>query len=147
MERETLFRVSLALNAGEGGKQQFDKYKAVDAYQTGSGILVLPRYSSEGKLCEVVLEKEHYSENSIDLASTISHDKMIAAVNDIAPVSERGRSTMPFGTEYLSQYSGNTVTTFSDYEAISIQIYGRTSPAFDAGDIAARINWNKRPCK
>lgn len=138
--------VSLAVASSEPD-QRFAGYKAINAYETGSGILVLPRNSSDGQLCEVTLEKQHYSDDTVDLGSALPHNKIIEAVNSIAPVSERGRSTMPFGTEYLSKYDGNGVTTFANYEAVSIQIYGRSSPAFDAGDIAARIRWNKRVCK
>jgi hypothetical protein len=94
-----------------------------------------------------MIEKQHYSDDTVDLGSALSHDKIMEVVNLIAPASERGKSMMPFGTEYLSKYDGNSVTTFADYEAVSIQIYGRSSPAFDAGDIAARVRWNKRACK
>jgi hypothetical protein len=143
-----LFCVIVALAAASSQyDRRFAQYKAINAYETGSGILVLPRYSSDGLLCEVTLEKQHYLDDTVDLGSALSHDKIIEVVNSIAPVSERGKSTTPFGTEYLSKYDGNSVTTFADYEAVSIQIYGRSSPAFDAGDIAARIRWNKRVCK
>jgi hypothetical protein len=138
--------VALAVASTEHD-QRFSNYKAIKAYETGSGILVLPRYSSDGQLCEVTLEKQHYSDNSVDLGSALSHDKIMEVVNLIAPASERGKSTMPFGTEYLSKHDGNSITTFADYEAVSVQIYGRSSPTFDAGDIAARIRWNKPVCK
>jgi hypothetical protein len=138
--------VALAVASSEYD-QRFAKYKAVNAYETGSGILVLPRYSSDGQLCEVTLEKQHYSGDTVELGSALPHDKIMEVVNLIAPASERGKSTMPFGAEYLSTYNGNGVTTFADYEAVSVQIYGRSSPAFDAGDIAARIRWNKKVCK
>ena len=143
-----LFCAIVALVVGSNEcDQRFAKYKAIDAYETGAGILILPRYSSDGQLCEVELEKQHYSGDTVDLGSALSHEKIIEVVNLIAPASERGKSTMPFGTEYLSKYDGNSFTTFADYEAVSVQIYGRSSPAFDAGDIAARIRWNKRVCR
>lgn len=138
--------VALVFASSDSG-QRFAKYKAVKAYETGSGILVLPRYSNDGQLCEVTLEKQHYSGGTVDLGSALSHDKVIEVVNLIAPASERGKSTMPFGTEYLSKYDGNSFTTFANYEAVSIEIYGRSSPPFDAGDVAATIRWNKLVCK
>jgi len=138
--------VALAVASTEHG-ERFANYKAIQAYETGSGILVLPRYSSDGQLCEVTLEKQHYSDNSVDLGSALSHDKIMEVVNQIVPPSERGKRTTPFGAEYLSKYNGNGVTTFADYEEVSIQIYGRATPASDAGDIAARIRWSKRVCK
>jgi len=147
MRVATLFCAIICLAIPRSGRdQRFAKYKALSVYAAGSGILVLPRYSSDGQLCEVTLEKQHYSGDAVDLSSSLPHDRVMEVVNAVAPASERGKITTPFGAEYMSKYDGVGVTTFAEYEAVSIQIYGRTAPASEAGDIAVRIQWKKRAC-
>jgi hypothetical protein len=35
---------------------------------------------------------------------------------------------MPVEMDYLSKHDGNSLTTFADYETVSIPIYGRSFP-------------------
>jgi hypothetical protein len=39
--------------------EKFAKYKAVEAYEIRPGILMMPRYSADGQVCEIGLEKLH----------------------------------------------------------------------------------------
>ena len=139
---------SLLLFAGaQGGK--FSKYRAVEAYEIRPGILMVPKHTSDGQACEIVLERHHFSNETASLDSTMPHEVITQMVDELVPPSERGPLTTNLGREYLSAYSGNSVTTFADYKNVSIRIFGIASPAggASAGDVVAVIHWNDRKCQ
>jgi hypothetical protein len=45
---------------------RFSKYKTVEAYEIGPGILMMPNFSSDGQVCEIGLEILHYSPKEFD---------------------------------------------------------------------------------
>lgn len=125
---------------------KFSRYKSVEAYEVRPGILMLPQYTRDGQVCEITLEKNHYSNGTAYLDSTIPRETFIELADELVPQTERGKQTMNFGKEYMSAYGGNGVVTFADYENVSIEISGLASPAASAGDIVAVIKWKKRTC-
>ena len=126
--------------------EDFSKYKRVETYEIRPGILIMPRFSENGQVCEIAIEKSHYSPTTIDLDSTLPREEFIRIVDELVPPSERGRLAIDFNEEYLSLYNGNSVTTFKEYENISINIYGKASPKDGVSDVAATISWKKREC-
>jgi hypothetical protein len=127
-------------------REAFSKYTSVEAYEIRPGILIMPRYSNNGQVCEIAVEKSHYTSTAIDLDSTLPREEFIRIVDELAPSNERGRLAIDFNDEYLSLYTGNSVTTFKEYENISINIYGKTSPKDGVRDVAATVSWKKRAC-
>jgi hypothetical protein len=125
---------------------KFSRYKSIETYEVRPGILMMPRYTEGGEVCEMTLEKHHYSNGTAYLGSTIPRETIIELTNELVPQSERGRQTMGFGKEYMSAYGGNGVATFAEYENISIEISGIASPVASAGDIVVVIKWKKRKC-
>src|SRR5437764_678419 len=123
---------------------KFSRYKNIEAYEVRPGILMMPRYTEDGQVCEITLEKHHYSNGTANLGSTIPRETFIELVDELVPQRERGRQTMNFGKEYMSAYGGNGVATFVEYENVSIEISGIASPVASAGDIVAVIKWKKR---
>ena len=126
--------------------EEFSKYKRVETYEIRPGILIMPRYSDSGQVCEIAIEKSHYSPTTIDLDSTLPREVFIRIVDELVPPNERGRLASDFNEEYLSLYSGNSVTTFKEYENISINIYGKASPKGGVSDVAATVTWKNREC-
>ena len=45
---------------------RFSKYKTLEAYEIGPGILMMPNFSSDGQVCEIGLEILHYSPKEFD---------------------------------------------------------------------------------
>lgn len=125
---------------------RFSRYKSVEAYEVRSGILMMPRYTEDGQVCEITLEKHHYSNGTANVGSTIPRETFIELVDELVPQSQRGQQTMNFGKEYMSAYGGNGVTTFAEYENVSVHIAGIASPRTSAGDIVAIVKWKKRTC-
>jgi len=46
------------------------KYRAVEAYEIRPGILMMPRYSDSHEVCEIVLQRDHYLNETAHLGKT-----------------------------------------------------------------------------
>jgi hypothetical protein len=128
---------------------QFSKYMAVEAYEIRPGILMMPRYSADGQVCEVGLERRHYSPDVIHLDSPLSRKEIDDIADELAPANERGPKETLFGD--LTTIDGVGLTTSSTYENISIEIYGKILPSkkhqIAADDVAATLKWKNRKCQ
>jgi hypothetical protein len=142
--------VLLLLLTASPQKNPMAKYKAVEAYEVRPGILMFPTYSEEGQVCEIGLERRHYSPEMITLDSTLSHEDVDAIVDELAPASERGpKSQNPFDDLMLVVGPGST--TFEQYENITVQIesavIANSKKKSTVDDVAAVIKWKHRKCK
>ena len=131
-------------------KNPMTKYKAVEAYEIRPGILMLPTYSEEEQVCEVGLERRHYSPEMIRLDSTLSREDVDAIVDELAPASERGpESQNPLNDLILVVGPGRT--TFEQYENVTVQIesavIANSKKKSIVDDVAAVIIWKHRKCK
>jgi len=92
--------------------EQFSKYKRVEAYEIRPGILMMPRYSANGQVCMVLLQKDHFVKGVDDLDSTLPRrETIIQLFDELAPPAERGPATVNSELARLSMYSGPTVTS------------------------------------
>jgi hypothetical protein len=137
----------MALFSMRSQNEKFSHYKSIETYEVRPGILMMPKYAADGQVCEITLERNHYSDDTAKLDSTIPRNVITEIADELAPVSERGPVTTNFGKEYMSAYAGNGITTFADYQNVSIRIFGIASPITSAGDVVAVIEWKKRTCK
>jgi hypothetical protein len=130
-------------------KNTIAKYKAVEAYEVRPGILMFPRYSEDGQVCEIGLERRHYSPEKVTLYSTLSHEEIDAIVNELAPASERGpRSQNPL--DDLMLVGGHGMTTFEKYENVTVEIesavIANSKNKNTVDNVAAIIQWKHRKC-
>jgi hypothetical protein len=145
------FTAVLLLSSANPVHEKFAKYKAIEAYEIRPGVLMMPRYSSDGQVCEIGLEKLHYSPEVINIDLSLSREEIYQIVDELVPADERGpRSKDLLGT--LTLVTGVSTTTTIDFENVSIEIDGATSP--DAGKhkvtvdgVAAAIKWKNRKCQ
>jgi hypothetical protein len=142
----------LLLPALNPGRERFAKYKAVEAYEIRPGILMMPRYSADGQVCEIGLEKLHYSPEMIRLDSSLSREEIGQIFDELAPSAERG----PKPTDLLEQgtsIQGSSMVSHEEYQNVSIQIYsaltvnakGRITEVGD--QLAATLKWKNRTCQ
>jgi hypothetical protein len=133
------------------GNNPLAKYRAVEAYEVRPGILALPRYAEDGRVCEVGLEGRPYSPEKIALDSTLSRLGIEAIVDELAPADKRGpRSAGPL--DGLTTITGHAMRKTEDYENVTLQIDSvllTGSPEKNAivEDIVATIKWKNRLCK
>jgi hypothetical protein len=124
--------------------ERFSKYKRVEAYEVRPGILMMPRYSADGQVCMVVVQKDHYVNGVAVLDSTLPREVVTQIFDELVPPSERGPLSTNNEMARLSVYSGNGVTSLLDYKNVSFDISRQAS---SAGDIIAVIQWKGRSCQ
>jgi hypothetical protein len=128
----------------------FLKYQAVEAYELQPGILMFPKYAADGKVCEIGVERRHYSPGKIVLYSLLSRQEIDAIVDELAPASERGARSGGL-TDGLSSIMGRGMTTVEDYDNVSVQIHsqlvGNSLEISAVDNVVVIISWKNRPCK
>jgi hypothetical protein len=145
------FAVTLLLSIASTVRESFSKYKAIGAYEIRPGILMMPRYSPEGQVCEVGLEELHYSPEIIRLEPSLSRKEIDDIFEELAPTNERGPRSNDFRGNLITQ-SGRNIITSTEYAEASIQIYSDVSPASGPGgtvvdDVVATLKWKNRNCQ
>jgi hypothetical protein len=145
------FTAMLLLLSGNPVHEKFAKYKAIEAYEIRPGILMMPRYSADGQVCEIGLEKLHYSPETIRLDSSLSRKEIDQIFDELVPADERGPRSKDFAGALITQV-GQSLTTNIDFEKVSMLIYSDASPAPGKGgttvdDVAATLKWKNRICR
>jgi hypothetical protein len=138
-----LFQASTDLD-----RHKFAKYTAIEAYEVRPSTLVMPRYTAEGRVCEVVLEKRHYSTKVISINPSLSRGEIYRIFDELAPEHERGAKS---GREDLTR-SGRSITTTIPFENVSLQIISEELSSSKKGeivegDIVGIIRWKARTCQ
>src|SRR4029077_12390876 len=143
--------VVLLLTSTTLTRQQFAKFTAIEAYEIRPGILMMPRYSADGYVCEIGLERLHYSPETIRLDSGLSRMEIDAIFDELVPVEQRGERLKGVSGNLIAK-SGQGLTTSIDFENVSIHIYGQILSAASKGgtivdEVAATLRWKNRNCK
>src|SRR5690348_4049350 len=105
---------------------EFSKYKAVEAYEVGRGILALPTYSQDGQVCEIGLQRKQYSPERVSFIG-LSREDIEAAFDELVPVDVRGPKSDDFA-DNLILLSGHSITTNVDYKNVSLIIFTQDLP-------------------
>jgi hypothetical protein len=141
------FAAVLLLPSANPIHENFAKYKAIEAYEIRAGVLMMPSYSSDGQVCEVGLEKLHYAPETIRLDSTLSRQEIDQIFDELVSADERGPRSNDFAGTTITQ-GGHSLTTTTDFENVSIQIYGAAGKGGTTVDeIAATLKWKNRTCR
>lgn len=141
----------IVLMTSDNTREKFAKYKAIEAYEIRPGILMIPSYSPDRRLCEIGLEKLHYSPEKIRLDSTISRKEIDQIFDELVPADERGPQPEGFLDRGMSTFGGHGMVTDVEYQNVSIQIYGEVSEADKAvpivDEVIATLTWKSRKCQ
>ena len=133
----TIFAASLA--KGQTSENLAAKYPVIAAYQVRPGILMTARYSEDGQVCEMVLERR-YTPDQSDADSTISPKLEDQLIEELVPTTERGQAKSRWlGNSFVA---GGVTHTERDFENVLIEIDGTVSE----GDKVVVIHWKKRAC-
>jgi hypothetical protein len=142
--------IAFLLLTGYPQRDVFTKYKAVEAYEVQPGILTFPTYAEDGQVCEIGIERRHYSPGLIKLDPSISREEIDKTVDELAPSVVRGqKSDSPLND--LMVVAGRGMTTVVEYENVSVQIesaaVGVTGKEKTVENVAAVVRWRNRKCK
>jgi hypothetical protein len=132
--------------------ERFAKYKRVEAYEIRPGVLMMPRYSGGGQVCEVGIEKRNYSPEIVRLDSSLSRKEIDEIFEELAPVNERGSKPTDRLRADLFVRAGPSLTEHIDFENVSIDISSETASGANKRKItienmAAVLKWKNRECQ
>jgi hypothetical protein len=105
-----VFIALLLLGAAEPGRERFAKYKAIEAYEVRPGFIALPRYTANGQVCQIGLEKLHYSPDMVRLDSELDRKDIDEIFNELVPADERGPRSKEMLRD-LVDIEGNAVSS------------------------------------
>jgi hypothetical protein len=133
-------------------QQQFDKYKKIEAYEVRPGIEMFPRYTADGQVCEIGLEKLMYTPELVRLDADLDTKEIDEVLDDLVPANERGKPTDKIPGSHLSVETGPAFQTLEDFENVKVQIYSRVYKPKHKNEIAlqpvvAVVQWKNRVCK
>lgn len=126
---------------------RFRKYHAVEAYEIRLGVMLTPTYTASHDLCEVSIEKRHYSNNSVDMDAAMTKEQILSLFDELVPKEERGgpSRSLPADTE-VSEVDLGMLSTRIPYENVTLTMYGKKDKPDRQKYIAAIISWNKPQC-
>lgn len=127
---------------------RFRNYHAIEVYEIRPGIMISPIYTVGGDVCEISIERQHHSNNNVDLDAAMSKAQILSLLDELVPKEERGQpgGTIPGNTEITDIDSG-MLTTSIPYENVTLAIYGKKDRPDRQKYVAAIISWNKRQCR
>jgi hypothetical protein len=137
----------LAFVAGPSSNR-IRKYHAVEAYEIRPGIIATPVYMANHDLCEISIEKRHYSSNSVDMDATMSKDQILSLFDELVPKEERGgpAGRLPPDTE-ITEGDLGMLRTRIPYENVTLAFFGKKDSPDRQKYVTAIISWNKPQCK
>jgi hypothetical protein len=134
--------------------EMFSKYKAVEAYEIEPGILAMPKYSSDGQVCEIGLEKRLYSPESVRLETNFSDQEIDHLVDDLVPSDMRGPKSGGFeaGRKQTIITNISYSEIVADYANVTVQAEGYFSfvpkqKVATQNNPVIIIRWNNRKCQ
>ena len=123
---------------------RFKKYSTVEAYEIRPGIIVTPAYSASHDVCEISIERRHYSNNNVDIDAFMSREQILSLFDELVPQEERGKPGWKLpGDTVITEIDSGILTTRIPYEKVSLAMYGTKDSQKYA---AAIISWNKLQC-
>ena len=132
-------------------QRQFEKYRKIEAYEVRPGILMLPTYTADNQICEIGLERLHYSPDLVRLDSGLSRKQVEQILDELVPEDERGSPSKEVGGSLITQ-SGKGLTTTMDFEHVSIQFYAAVLSSDHkretvVDEVVATVKWKNRACR
>jgi hypothetical protein len=148
--------VSSMVAAAQGTQgKMLSRYKAIEAYEVRPGVLMIPKFTNDGQLCEIGLQPLFYSPEGINLNSfnpfnasnsIFSPDAINRIFDELVPVQERGPRPKNLIEQGTNEIDGGGMVTDEEWENVSIEISSTFLPSGNT-DVYATLTWKHRKCK
>jgi hypothetical protein len=141
---KTLVVISLGLAlALVRGPQTFTdlsaKYPVVTSYEVRPGVLMAPRCTADGQVCQMSIDRQRGTRSGVMLDSFMSDELVEKIVDELAPRSDRGKPSPHIG---LMLKTGGTTEKLNGYEDINYDVLD--GPGRERVVV---ISWVHRTCK
>lgn len=126
---------------------RFQKYRGVEAYEIRPGVMMTPAYTAGHDLCEISIEKRHYSNNRVDMDAAMTEEEILSLFDELVPKDERGGPAGGLREDAeVSESDLGMLSTRILYENVTMVMYGMKDRPDRQKYIAAIISWTDTPC-
>lgn len=126
---------------------RFRNYHAIEAYEIRPGIMISPIYTVGGDICEISIERQHHSNNNVDLDAAMSKAQILSLFDELLPKEERGQPGGKIqGDTEITEIDSKILTTSIPYENVTLTMFGKKGAPDRQKYVAAIISWNQQPC-
>lgn len=123
------------------------KYQPIRSYAVRPDVLMIPKYTADGDVCELVLEPKHETPEGIQLGVFLSDALVQQLFDELVPDSEKGKKVPGFYVfGNTGSVNGSTTNIEYRYENVILELYGTVRPK-PAGNVVAVIKWTHRKCQ
>jgi len=137
--------------------ERFRKYSVPEVYETSSGIMIKPFYTSNHDVCEISIERRHLSNGIVDFDATMSKEQIMTLFDELVSTEERGHpgNKKLIGDTQITEIDSNALTVSILYENVTLAMYGFLDHPKRQKDevpknqkyLAAIISWNNLECE
>ena len=143
--------IMLIMSNATTTQQRFAKYQKIEAYEVRPGILIMPRYTADGEVCEIGLQRLFYSTNLTKGDPGLDRLEVEQILDELVPEDERGKPSKDTVSNLIIR-SGQGVALIKDYEKVSIHYISTIEPSkrkheIKSDEIIAIVKWKQRVCR
>lgn len=136
-----LLLVLVATALGQTSADLSARYPQIAAYKVHPDVEMTARFSGDGQVCEMTLEKIAETDSRVILGASFSLEELRTLVDDLVPEDLRGPNLTK--GRFNGSIEGISFTTEYTYENVLVRAYGIRGAA---GYQVIIITWPKRPC-
>jgi hypothetical protein len=118
------------------------KYSVVTSYEVRPGILMTPKYSVDGQICQMSFERQRATRSRVILDSFISEESVKDIVDEVVPHSESDPVCDGPERNAIVLTVGGTTQCVHEYEKIRYNVLRGPHR-----ETVVLIEWKNRDCK
>jgi|SRR5208337_167513 len=134
----------LAAASAQTAAELANRYPHHEVYEVQPGVQMTAKFASNGLVCEMQIEQEHFLKDTVDMTYGIDKDRINGLIDQLVPPSERGKkdSQPPSGTMIAT---GQVMESFERYANVDVHVLSTISN-YTATSVAI-VNWRYRECQ
>jgi hypothetical protein len=118
------------------------RYPVITSYEVRPGILMTPKYSADGQMCQMSIERQRATRSGIMMDSFISAELVKTIVDELVPHSERGPALHGSEDVVAVITTGLLNQSVHSYEKISYNVLSGPNR-----ESVVVIKWKNRKCE
>jgi len=138
----SLIGLVIAGSQSQSSTELSTKYPVITSYEVRPGILMTPKYSAGGQVCQMSIERQRATRSGVMMDSFMSAELVKTIVDELVPHSERGPALGGTGDNAAIITTGGLTQSVHTYEKISYYVLSGPNR-----EIVVLIEWKNRKCQ
>src|ERR1700677_4620654 len=135
--------LSLAVDgSAQTASELANKFAHHVVYEVHPGVQMAANFTSNGLVCEMKIEQEHFLTDQVDMTYGIDKDRLNGLVDQLVPPSERGKKDKPQNGMVIGM--GQVEESVERYANVEVHVLSTMSNYTTS---VAIINWRHRKCE